>query len=60
MQDCKNMGASNVCVMTDSNLVNLPPVKAVLDSLDRQNVPYKVYDKCRVEPTDKRSGNCKV
>ncbi|XP_071109484.1 hydroxyacid-oxoacid transhydrogenase, mitochondrial-like [Haliotis cracherodii] len=50
--DCKNLGARNVCVMTDSKLVDLPPVKMALESLDRQGIPYQVYDQCRVEPTD--------
>ncbi|XP_046581505.1 hydroxyacid-oxoacid transhydrogenase, mitochondrial-like isoform X1 [Haliotis rubra] len=50
--DCKNLGARSVCVMTDSNLVDLSPVKMTLESLNREGIPYKVYDKCRVEPTD--------
>ncbi|CAB1326112.1 unnamed protein product [Coregonus sp. 'balchen'] len=31
--DLQNMGARNVCLMTDNNLSQLPPVKAVLESL---------------------------
>ncbi|KAM3967427.1 type III alcohol dehydrogenase [Aphomia sociella] len=50
--DLVNLGAKNVCVMTDSNLVSLKPVKDVLDSLTRNGINYKVYDKVRVEPTD--------
>ncbi|ESP02616.1 hypothetical protein LOTGIDRAFT_138069 [Lottia gigantea] len=50
--DCKNLGAKKVCLMTDGNLVNLPPVKTAMESLERANVPYKIYDKVRVEPTD--------
>ncbi|XP_050404210.2 hydroxyacid-oxoacid transhydrogenase, mitochondrial [Patella vulgata] len=50
--DCQNFRAKKVCVMTDSNLIKLPPVKTVLDSLDRANVPYEIYDRVRVEPTD--------
>lgn len=50
--DCKNMGAKLVCVMTDRYLSPLPPVQMVLESLDRHKVPYKLYDRCRVEPTD--------
>lgn len=52
--DLINLGAKNVCVMTDPNLVSLSPVKAVLDSLTKTGVHYKVYDKVRVEPTDSR------
>lgn len=48
------MGARNVCVMTDSNLSGLPPVKAVLESLAKSGVPYKMYEGVRVEPTDTR------
>ncbi|RVE54453.1 hypothetical protein evm_000938 [Chilo suppressalis] len=50
--DLVNFGAKNVCVMTDSNLVSLNPVKAVLDSLTKNGINYQVYDKVRVEPTD--------
>ncbi|XP_056149123.1 hydroxyacid-oxoacid transhydrogenase, mitochondrial [Lampris incognitus] len=50
--DLQNMGARNVCLMTDQNLARLPPVKAVLESLLKNGVNYKMYDKVRVEPTD--------
>ncbi|XP_012994717.2 hydroxyacid-oxoacid transhydrogenase, mitochondrial [Esox lucius] len=50
--DLQNMGAQNVCLMTDNNLSQLPPVKAVLESLIKNGVNYKVYDNVRVEPTD--------
>ncbi|KAJ8735404.1 hypothetical protein PYW07_007024 [Mythimna separata] len=51
-QDLVNMNSKNVCVMTDPNVVALNPVKATLDSLTRNGVNYKVFDKVRVEPTD--------
>ncbi|CAI6369332.1 unnamed protein product [Macrosiphum euphorbiae] len=51
--DMVNMQAKRVCVMTDSNLVNLPPVKAVLDSLTKSGIKYDLYDKIRVEPNEK-------
>ncbi|XP_023947394.2 probable hydroxyacid-oxoacid transhydrogenase, mitochondrial [Bicyclus anynana] len=51
-QDLVNLGTKNVCVMTDANLVSLKPMKAVLDSLTRNGVNYKVYDRVKVEPTD--------
>uniref|UniRef100_A0A3B4FIF6 Hydroxyacid-oxoacid transhydrogenase, mitochondrial n=1 Tax=Pundamilia nyererei TaxID=303518 RepID=A0A3B4FIF6_9CICH len=50
--DLQNLGAKNVCVMTDRNLSQLPPMKAVLESLVKNGVKYKVYDNVRVEPTD--------
>ncbi|XP_076837369.1 hydroxyacid-oxoacid transhydrogenase, mitochondrial isoform X2 [Brachyhypopomus gauderio] len=50
--DLKNLGAQNVCLMTDKNLSKLPPVMAVLDSLTKHGVKYECYDSVRVEPTD--------
>lgn len=54
LQDLQNLRARNVCLMTDKNLSLLPPVKAVLESLAKNGVKYKVYDNVRVEPTDTR------
>ena len=51
-QDMLNLSAKKVGVFTDSTLVNLQPVKTVLDSLVKNNVNFVVYDKVRVEPTD--------
>ncbi|KAK3773031.1 hypothetical protein RRG08_029084 [Elysia crispata] len=50
--DVKNLGGKNVCVMTDPNLSQLQPVKTTLESLDKHGVNYKLFDKCRVEPSD--------
>uniref|UniRef100_A0A674PG28 Hydroxyacid-oxoacid transhydrogenase, mitochondrial n=1 Tax=Takifugu rubripes TaxID=31033 RepID=A0A674PG28_TAKRU len=50
--DLQNLRAQNVCLMTDKKLSLLPPVRAVLESLDKNRVKYKVYDNVRVEPTD--------
>ncbi|KAM8966451.1 hydroxyacid-oxoacid transhydrogenase, mitochondrial [Pelodytes ibericus] len=50
--DLKNLGTKNVCVMTDQNLAQLSPVKAVLNSLARNNIHFSLYDNVRVEPTD--------
>ncbi|GBP13151.1 Probable hydroxyacid-oxoacid transhydrogenase, mitochondrial [Eumeta japonica] len=52
--DLVNLGAKHVCVMTDSNLATLKPVRTVLDSLVKNNIRYEVYDNVRVEPTDTR------
>nr|KAG5701106.1 hypothetical protein BaRGS_002582 [Batillaria attramentaria] len=30
----------------------MDPVKATLESLERNNIPYKLYDKARVEPSE--------
>ncbi|XP_074174519.1 hydroxyacid-oxoacid transhydrogenase, mitochondrial isoform X3 [Rhinolophus sinicus] len=51
--DLQNMGAKNVCLMTDKNLSQLPPVQVVMDSLMKNGINFKVYDNVRVEPTDK-------
>ncbi|KAK3513704.1 hypothetical protein QTP70_028903 [Hemibagrus guttatus] len=50
--DLQNLGAQNVCLMTDRNLSSLPPISAVLDSLARHGVKFECYDSVRVEPTD--------
>jgi len=50
--DMASLGAKNVGVYTDSTLVNLPPVQQALDSLTKHKVPFTLYDKVRVEPTD--------
>ena len=48
------MGAKNVLVVTDSRLAQMQPVKTVCEALEQQNVPYKLYDQTKVEPTDER------
>ena len=53
-QDCKNLQAKNVCVMTDRHLAQMDPVKVTLESLERAGVPYKLFDKVRVEPSEER------
>ncbi|XP_047223065.1 hydroxyacid-oxoacid transhydrogenase, mitochondrial isoform X2 [Girardinichthys multiradiatus] len=50
--DLQNLRAKNVCLMTDQNLSQLPPMKAVLESLVKNGVRFKVFDNIRVEPTD--------
>ncbi|KAL8182061.1 UNVERIFIED_CONTAM: Hydroxyacid-oxoacid transhydrogenase, mitochondrial [Gekko kuhli] len=50
--DLQNMGTRKVCVMTDKTLCQLPPMKAVLDSLTKNGITFKLYDNVRVEPTD--------
>ncbi|KAF3822513.1 hypothetical protein GH733_007887 [Mirounga leonina] len=52
-EDLQNMGAKNVCLMTDKNLSQLPPVQMVMDSLVKNGINFKVYDNVRVEPTDR-------
>jgi len=50
--DMTSLGVKKLGVYTDSNLVNLPPVQQVLESLTRNKINYVLYDKVRVEPTD--------
>ncbi|XP_074843225.1 hydroxyacid-oxoacid transhydrogenase, mitochondrial [Carettochelys insculpta] len=50
--DLQNLGARKVCVMTDKNLCQLPPVKAVLNSLTKNGIAFEMYNDVRVEPTD--------
>ncbi|XP_043990968.1 hydroxyacid-oxoacid transhydrogenase, mitochondrial isoform X2 [Gambusia affinis] len=50
--DLQNLGAQNVCLMTDRTLTRLPPVQAVLESLVRNRIRFQVFDDVRVEPSD--------
>ncbi|XP_033100787.1 hydroxyacid-oxoacid transhydrogenase, mitochondrial-like [Anneissia japonica] len=50
--DFKNLGAKNICVITDKNLAKLPPMQTVLDSLQKQKLNFQVFDDIRIEPTD--------
>jgi len=50
--DLADMGAEHVLVVTDPNLSGLAPVAAVLGALDGQRVPYTLFDRVHVEPTD--------
>src|SRR5256885_221647 len=50
--DLAALGARRVLVLTDSVLKALPPVQTVADSLERQKIPFVVYDLVRVEPSD--------
>lgn len=50
--DLADLGARNVLVITDPILRNLKPVEVVLESLQENGIPFTVYDRVRVEPTD--------
>jgi alcohol dehydrogenase class IV len=54
------MGAKNVMVVTDGRLSRMKPVQTVIESLTSQGVPFKLYDKVAVEPTDERYINLLV
>ncbi len=50
--DLDDLGVTLVMVVTDPVLAKLPPVRVVLESLEANKVPFALYDKVRVEPTD--------
>src|SRR3982074_133460 len=50
--DLAEMGARLVLVITDPVVSRLPPVQNAIDSLERSGVPYALYDRVRVEPSD--------
>jgi hydroxyacid-oxoacid transhydrogenase len=50
--DLTDMGVRRVLVLTDPQLVDLPPVAAVRESLESEKIEYQVFDRVRVEPTD--------
>jgi hydroxyacid-oxoacid transhydrogenase len=50
--DLADLGSRNVLVVTDPVLRRLRPVEIVLESLEENGVPFTVYDRVRVEPTD--------
>ena len=50
--DLKEMRAGLVLVLTDPVVSRLPPVRAVLESLEQSGIPFGLYDRVRVEPSD--------
>ena len=50
--DLVDLGARRVLVLTDPVLGVLPPVQTVLESLETNGVPFALYDRVRVEPSD--------
>ena len=50
--DLADMGLKRAMVVTDPNLVRLPPVATVLESLDREKIEFSLFDRVHVEPTD--------
>jgi hydroxyacid-oxoacid transhydrogenase len=50
--DLVDLGVKHALVFTDPNLVKLPPVATLLQSLDDNGVRYTLYHRVRVEPTD--------
>jgi hydroxyacid-oxoacid transhydrogenase len=50
--DVIDLGASRVLVFTDPTLRNLGPFTTVLESLEANRVPYTLFERVRVEPSD--------
>ena len=50
--DLAEMAARNVLVVTDPALARMAPVHTVLESLEHNRIPFTLYDRVRVEPTD--------
>ena len=50
--DLAALGVRHVLVLTDPVLTPLPPVQTALESLEQNRVPFTLYDRVRVEPTD--------
>jgi len=50
--DLAELGIRHALVITDPWMRTLPPVAAVEQSLDDAKVPYTLFDRVRVEPTD--------
>lgn len=49
--DCRNLGAKNVCIMTDPYIAKLPALRQTVEALEVAGVKFTVYDKVRVEPS---------
>ncbi len=50
--DLAELCARHALVITDPVLRNLPPVHTVLESLEANGIPFTIYGRVRVEPTD--------
>jgi hydroxyacid-oxoacid transhydrogenase len=50
--DLKEMRTRHVLVITDPVVAALPPVQNVLQSLEDNGVPFTVYGRVRIEPSD--------
>ena len=50
--DLADLQVRRVMVVTDPVVSRLAPVAAVLESLAAQKIPFALYDRVRVEPTD--------
>jgi len=50
--DLAQLKVRRAMVVTDPNLVSLPPVATVLESLEKEGIQFSLFDRASVEPTD--------
>src|SRR5580700_2751529 len=50
--DLGDLGARSALVLTDPRLSRMSPVLTVLESLEDHGIPFTLYDRVRIEPTD--------
>lgn len=50
--DLKEMGVRSALIVTDPTVSTLPPVRSVTNSLEHNAIPFALYDRVRIEPTD--------
>jgi len=50
--DLAEFGAKRVLVITDPILRQLAPVQTVMESLEANRIPFVVFDRVRIEPSD--------
>jgi len=50
--DLADLGARSALVLTDARLSSMSPVLTVLESLQDNGIPFILYDRVRIEPTD--------
>src|SRR5262252_10357347 len=50
--DLAELGAKKVLVLSDTTVSRLPPVQAVLESLESSGIAFALFDHVRVEPTE--------
>jgi hydroxyacid-oxoacid transhydrogenase len=50
--DLADLGVRRVLVLTDPSLSRMRPVQIVQESLEQNRVPFVLYDRVRIEPSD--------
>ncbi len=50
--DLADLGVHRVLVLTDPVLRRLAPAQTVMESLEKNRIPFELYDRVRIEPSD--------